>query len=241
MGTGIVTYAKKLARPLVHRIRRGRDRIRLGSVRFDGDTPLSWASGFDRGTPIDRFYIERFLAAHRKDIHGRVLEIGEDKYSRRFGGHQVARQDILHIDESNPAATLVGDLSDPSLLPADTFDCIVLTQPLQYVFDVGAALNNVRSALRVGGTALITVPGVAPISIDDWQDRYYWRFTLPSVNRLLADSFGQGHFCATAGGNLLAATAFLHGAAVEEVGTAKLEPVMSGHAIVLMARAVRHI
>jgi len=239
MGTGIVTYARNRARPLVHWIRRGRDRILLRSVHFGGSTPLSSASGFDRGTPIDRFYIERFLAAHREDIHGRVLEIGEDKYSRRFGGRRVTRQDILHIDDSNSAATLVGDLSDPGLLPADTFDCIVLTQTLQYVFDVAAALRNVRSALRPGGIALITFPGVAPISIDDWQDRYYWRFTLPSVNRLLADIFGEGHYSATAGGNLLAATAFLHGAAVEEVGTARLEPAMTSHAIVVMARAVR--
>ena len=33
------------------------------------------AGGRDRGTPIDRHYIERFLDEHRADIRGRVLEV----------------------------------------------------------------------------------------------------------------------------------------------------------------------
>jgi len=48
--------------------------------------PLSRAFGYDRGTPVGRYYIETFLAHRSSDIRGRVLEIGEDAYSRRFGG-----------------------------------------------------------------------------------------------------------------------------------------------------------
>jgi SAM-dependent methyltransferase len=239
MSTGIVVAAKALARPLVHRFRRVRDRVLLRSVHFNGSSPLSSASGFDRGTPIDRFYIEQFLASHASDIHGRVLEVGEDKYSRRFGGDRVTRQGILHVDGSNASATIIGDLSDPDILPRESFDCILITQTLQYVFDLGAALGNLRSALRPGGIALITVPGIAPVSIDDWKDSYYWRFTPAAVDRLLAESFGYGNFSISAGGNLFAATGFLHGAAVEELPREKLEPVMDDYAIVVMARAVR--
>ena len=47
---------------------------RLGSVDFGGLrrlTPVSRAFGFDRGLPIDRYYIERFLAAHAEDAEKR--------------------------------------------------------------------------------------------------------------------------------------------------------------------------
>ena len=40
--------------------------------------PVSRAFGTDRGLAIDRYYVEHFLDAHRADIRGRVLEIGED-------------------------------------------------------------------------------------------------------------------------------------------------------------------
>src|SRR5829696_9316780 len=55
----------------------------LGTLRRI--TPLSRRWGADRGTPIDRWYIERFLEAHRGDIHGRVLEVKDAGYARRFG------------------------------------------------------------------------------------------------------------------------------------------------------------
>jgi SAM-dependent methyltransferase len=210
--------------------------LRLGQM--SSSRPLSRASGFDRGTPVDRYYIERFLADHSADIRGRVLEVGEDVYSRRFGGGRVERQDILHIDDSNAAATLVGDLADPRTLPSGAFDCIILAQTLQYVFDLPAAVRTIRRALRPGGVALITVPGVAPISLDDWRDFYYWRFTGASLDKLLNLEFEASNIAVSAFGNLYAATHFLHGAAVEEVGRKKLQGLMPEYAIVIAARVV---
>src|ERR687895_460818 len=61
--------------------------LRLGSLRRV--TPISRNYGFDRGTPIDRHYIERFLTRHAGDVRGRVLEVGDDEYTRRFGGERV--------------------------------------------------------------------------------------------------------------------------------------------------------
>src|SRR5262245_40963976 len=48
-------------------------------------TPLSDHWGMERGTPIDRHYIARFLDAHRDDIHGHVLEIKDRGYVDMFG------------------------------------------------------------------------------------------------------------------------------------------------------------
>lgn len=50
------------------------ERERLGLARLD---PVSRTFGFDRGKPVDRWYIERFLAAHADDVRGRVLEVAE--------------------------------------------------------------------------------------------------------------------------------------------------------------------
>ena len=106
---------------LRERLLRGRERVpAVGRVKL-GDlrrlTPISQCFGFDRGLPVDRYYIERFLARHASEIVGRVLEIGDDAYTRKFGGSRVSRSDVLHVHHGNRRATLVGDLTDPNVLP----------------------------------------------------------------------------------------------------------------------------
>lgn len=118
--------------------------------RIASTTPLSDVWGEDRGTPIDRHYIEAFLETHAVDVKGHVLEVQEDDYSSRFGGDRVTRQDVLNLDSSNPRATIIGDLAVPATLPAGQFDCIILTQTLHLVFDMAAAIANIHRALRPG-------------------------------------------------------------------------------------------
>jgi glycosyltransferase involved in cell wall biosynthesis len=45
---------------------------------FSRIAPISQDFGFDRGTPIDRHYVEDFLTRNSGDIKGRVLEVGDD-------------------------------------------------------------------------------------------------------------------------------------------------------------------
>src|SRR3954454_22566168 len=108
-------------------------------------TPVSEVFGLDRGQAIDRHYIEGFLAANSKRITGRVLEIADDAYARRFG-HGVEHVDVLHAVEGNPKATIVGDLQEADTLATDAFDCILLPQTLQFIVDPAAALGNCRRA-----------------------------------------------------------------------------------------------
>ena len=130
-----------------------RRRIRFGSLRRL--EPLSREFGFDRGQPIDRYYIENFLGRHATAVKGRVLEVGTDMYTRRFGGDRVTSSEVLHVEEWKPGVTLVGDLTDPSLLlEGEHYDCIILTQVLRFVFDVPAALRTVNRLLRPGGALL---------------------------------------------------------------------------------------
>src|SRR5437870_4828532 len=111
-------------------------RMRFGSLRRT--RPISEMWGFDRGRVIDRYYIEQFLSQHACAIQGHVLEIGTDLYTRQFGGIRVTKIDVLHVADRLPTVTIVADLTSADLIPSETFDCIILTQTLQFIYDVHA-------------------------------------------------------------------------------------------------------
>ena len=210
----------------------------MGLGRIGSGKPLSDIWGEDRGRPIDRYYIEAFLDRHSADVRGRVLEVQEDDYSRRLGGDRIIRQDVLSLDDRNPKATIIGDLADAGTLPAGEFDCIVLTQTLHLVFDMAAAIRNVRQALKPGGVLLVTVPGISPLDRYDFLDSWYWSLTEPSLRRLLCAAFDPEKVAVESHGNLYAATAFLHAAAVEEVSKRKLDKTDRVYPVTIAARAV---
>lgn len=228
---------KRALRPLVHKIRRipGHLVMRLG--RINRLAPLSTSFGFDRGTPVDRIYIERFLEDHAGDIRGTVLEVVDAGYSKRFGGRQVTSQHVVDLDAENPQATIIGDLTDPLVLPSGAFDCVILTQTLHIIYDMDAALQQIHRSLRTGGVALITVPGITPVRPGE-NHGWYWSLTEAALRRLLAEYFRPEDISVSTFGNLFAATAFLHGAAVEEIPRRMLEPLDPAYPVVVAARAV---
>ncbi|MEW6192540.1 MAG: methyltransferase domain-containing protein [Bacillota bacterium] len=217
--------------------------IPAGGVNF-GDlrrfAPVSRAFGFDRGTPVDRYYIEQFLSANAADIRGRVLEVGDNFYTRKFGGRRVTRSDILHATADNPKATIVADLTRSDELPADIFDCVILTQTLQFIYDVKAAVRSLYRILKPGGVLLATVPGISQISrydMERWGE--YWRFTTLSVRRLFAEVFPPENVMVGAYGNVVAAIAFLHGLAAEELSAAELAFNDPDYELLITVRAVK--
>lgn len=199
--------------------------------------PVSLDFGFDRGLPVDRYYVEAFLARHSADIAGTVLEIGDDDYSRRFGGERVSRQEILHVHAGNPQATLVGELSDPQVVRDAMFDCMILTQTLHLIWDFQTTVRRIHAALKPGGTVLLTVPGISQIDRGEWGAGWYWSFTRASIQRLFSEIFGDEAVRVEQHGNVFAATAFLHGLALAEVDTAKLDVVDEAYPVIVAVRA----
>lgn len=185
--------------------------------------PVSRSFGEDRGLPIDRYYIERFLAGRQQLITGTVLEIADDKYCRRFG-RNVSRYEVLHIDRNNPKATIVGDLTRPDTLPAGAVDCFVCTQTFNFIYDFTAAVQGAHRLLKPGGHLLATVAGISQISrydMDRWGD--YWRFTTLSAQKAFEAVFGAGNVTIDYYGNCLAAVSLLRGLAAEEFSSGALE------------------
>ena len=202
--------------------------------------PISRSFGTDRGLAIDRYYIERFLDSRRADIRGRVLEIGEDTYTRRFGGKQVATSDILHVHDRNRRATIVGDLADAPHIPDASFDCIILTQTLQLVFDLPAAMRTLHRILAPGGVLLATVPGISQVAVhSEWGKTWYWAFTALAVERLLWEHMQAEQVDIDTHGNVLASTALLYGLASEELETEELDTVDPEYQLMIVARAMK--
>lgn len=200
--------------------------------------PVSRKFGLDRGKSICRYYIEKYLSENRHHIRGRVLEIGGRRYTKQYGVN-VTQSDILHAVPS-PEATIVGDLATGENIPGSAFDCIILTQVLECIYDVKAAVKNAVRALRPGGTLLITDNGIGPISrydMDRWGD--YWRFTDKSLKSLLTECLPQESIAIQTYGNVAAAKAYLDGRCAEELTPAILDVQDKDYQSVITAVAVK--
>lgn len=214
----------------------------MGAVRFGSfrrTTPIAGSFGYGRGgTRIGRHYVNQFIAAHAQDIRGRVLEIGDNHVTRAFGGERVTQSDVLHAEPGNPQATIVGDLATGEGVPVGAYDCIILTQVVQCVYDIRAGIANTCAALKPGGVVLLTTLGVGQISrydADRWGD--YWRLSPQTARRLFAESLPPDNIEVTSYGNVLTATAFLHGLSLEELTPREIDYHDPDYPIIVAVRA----
>lgn len=214
-----------------------RGRVHFGDLRRT--TPLSQEFGYDRGGPVDRYYIEGFLKENAPCIRGRVLEIGDNAYTMAYGGDQVTQSDILFIDQSNPQATIIGDLSTADHIASDQFDCIILTQTLHLIYDFRSAIRHCHRILKPGGALLLTVPGITQIDYGQWGDTWYWAFTGRAIQKLLAEYFSGEEVFVQTRGNVLAATAFLYGLGQDEINTQEKEEHDPHYQVIITARALK--
>jgi len=217
-------------------------RHRVGSVDFGAlrrVTPVSPIFGIDRGFPIERYYIERFLDVHRQDIRGRCLEMGDATYIKKFGDDRVTKIDVMSVVAGNPETTLVADLTCADHIPSDAFDCIIFTQSLQMVYDMRAALRHLHRILKPQGVLLLTSHGISKIGRrlgrDDWGE--YWRITTQSADRLFEECFPGARVTVQSHGNVLTACCALHGLTVEELSSEELDAQDPDFEVIVSVRA----
>jgi SAM-dependent methyltransferase len=217
-------------------LRRHRRPTFMGSLRRT--TPISNDYGYDRGTPVDRYYIDRYLEQHKRDIQGTVLEVKDNDYTKIYGVG-VKQSEIVDIDPQNPRATLVADLAAADCIPSNHFDCFVFTQTLQLIYDFQSAIRHAHRILRPGGVLLVTVPSTCRV-IPGWGlENDYWRFTAASCQRMFGDIFSPENVQVQSYGNVLSSIAFLAGMAWEELTKEELDVVDPFFPLILGVRAVK--
>jgi SAM-dependent methyltransferase len=194
----------------------------MGAMVLEGvpKVPLSDDHGTDRGTPVVRAYIDEFLGQHREAITGSVLEVGDPRYTARFGAGRVTASTVADIDEANRQATLITDLNEAGALPDESFDCIILTEVLHLLKSPATCLRSCHRALRAEGSVLITVPALKRLNPKD-PDGDYLRYTPAGLELLLRRAW-NGPFSVTWYGNLRACVAFLVSCVSEEMGSEEL-------------------
>jgi SAM-dependent methyltransferase len=201
--------------------------------------PFSVKFGYDRGGPVDRYYIHQFLDRESVLIKGRVLEIGDNDYTIQYGGAKVTQSDILHIDESNKQATFIGDLSTATNIPENSFDAIILTQTLHLIYKYADALENCRRILKPGGVLLITVPGISHIAQDQWGEYWLWAFTKASMTKMLQEVFPPQNIEVNTHGNVYVASAFLYGMGLPEIKKERMDYHDPHYQVIITAKAVK--
>lgn len=203
--------------------------------------PKSNKFGFERGTPIDRIYIECFLEKESHHIAGNICEVAEDTYAKKFSNKNKNNTiHILHFTEDNRNATIIGDLTKIETLPDSTMNCLIITQTLNFIYDVKAAIKGIHHMLAKEGIALVTVAGICQISrydMDRWGD--YWRFTDLSIKKLFCEYFDSEKIEVNTYGNVHSANCFLQGMAAEELTDKELFYNDPNYQIIITVKVVK--
>lgn len=222
-------------------INRKKIKCQINFGDFSRLTPVSRKFGCDRGSKsIARYYIDNFIEKNSYDIRGHVLEIGDSQYTKKWGGNRVSKCDVLNFTPDNPNATIIADLTKADDIGSNTFDCIILTQTFQCIYDYKSALFHAHRILKPGGVVLVTLSGISQISrydMDRWGE--YWRFTSLSAKRIFSEFFPEDQITIETHGNVLAAISLLEGFASSELKQEDLDYSDPDYEIMLTIRAIK--
>lgn len=182
--------------------------------------PTSRQFGMERGTAIDRYYIENFLKANSGEITGYVLEIGDNFYTNKFGNN-VLKSMVLHV-EGMGKNVIKGNLATGEGINEEMADCLICTQTIQMIYELDSVVKNIYRLLRRGGCGLITMHGIAHLCMSDYK-RWgeYWRFTCQSAQKLFENVFENVEVISY--GNVKVVTAFLYGLCQEDMTRDELD------------------
>ncbi|MFC1722361.1 methyltransferase domain-containing protein [Patescibacteria group bacterium] len=182
--------------------------------------PISIKYGFDRGKPIDRYYIENFLEKNSACIKGACLEVTDNEYTKRFGGNRVTISDVLDFDKGNKNANIYSDLRNPTNINDETYDCLIMTQVFVMIDDYESAVKECWRILKPGGTLLVTMPCLSPV----WNKAgHHWRWTEASGNYIFNKCFPHSELVIETYGNALVGQAYWVGMSCEDLTKEELE------------------
>jgi hypothetical protein len=190
---------------------RGRRFPRWGNLR--SLEPFSSEWGLDRGTPIDRYFGDRFFEENRSLITGKALEIQNPVYTGRYGVG-VRQADSIDID-AKFGPKIVCDLAKADeVIPDNTYDCFLLPYTLIVVKGLEPALRNAMRVVKPGGWILATTSVLTPV-LAEYPE--YWRMTEEGWKDVLARVWPGSEPEVRTHGNCVTAVASILGLAQEEL------------------------
>lgn len=196
---------------------RGMPIPRWGNMRRT--RPFSELFGQDRGTAVDRYYLEKFLEAHRDSITGDALEIQVPGYTTRYG-HDLRKTDTVDIDEGHTPTYHCDLAKSEGIIPSDAYDCFILPNTLCVLRDIEGCLRQALRVVKPGGVILATTAGFMPMT-PDYPD--YWHLSAPGWEEVCRRVWPGCEPKIESHGNCLAAVAGMMGLAYEELRPEELE------------------
>jgi len=202
---------------IIRKLQKKRDR-NIAMIAEMPLKPVSRRCGYERGTPIDRYYIEKFIDINQENIHDRVMEVADNQYTQKFDKH-VRESLVMHVEGWGKNVVQINLETGMGVCEyADSIDCFICTQTIQMIYDMKSAICNIYQLLKSGGTALITIAGIAALSLYDyfnWGE--YWRVTPKSMRKILEGVFDKDKIEIFGYGNVKTTIAFLYGVCVEDL------------------------
>ena len=197
--------------------------------------PLSYNYGSNRGEPIDRYYIEKFVSENTNLIKGNCLEIESNVYCLNFGKN--CKCDVLDINKNNPKATITADLRNMPEIKGGTYDCIILTQVLQFIDNYEVAIKECHRILKPGGALIATLPFMGRIDARAGVGGDFWRFTTTSARYIFGKYFDELEI--KSWGNVLSGIGFWVGTAQEELSKKELNHNDPDFPILISVKAIK--
>lgn len=215
------------------------EKVDWGSFRRT--TPAGSESGSNPALAfsVGRYYSESFLYRHRQCIRGSVLEIGDKGYSQSLCDEKIGEVAFVPFGKSGREQLLFSELKKYNDHRSGSFDCIILLQVLNSIYDMKPLLKSVYGLLKPGGVLLATLPGIGPFGSTLATGKGYWYFTRVSARSLFAEVFPAPGIAAEAYGNVLAAMAALHGLPATELLADELDFHDPAYPLIIAVRALK--
>ncbi len=197
--------------------------------------PAGRLFGCERGKPVDRYYIEKFLESNKEDIRGDVLEIAETTYSVKYGEDRIRNAFALHV-EGWGGNVIKGNLETGDGIEENCYDAVIITQTLMFIYNIQNVAKNIYKMLKKGGTALVTVSGISQISrydAENWGS--YYSFHEDALKRLFEPLFGKENVKTRVFGNVKTAISLLYGLCCEDLEESDFYKVDEDYPVIIGA------
>jgi SAM-dependent methyltransferase len=179
--------------------------------------PICQAFGLTRGTPIDRYYLSKFIEEIRPQVVGNILEVGGTPKDKDF--YQLNSGNSYRILNLEPGAgvDITGDVHDVSVIEPNSVDSVIIFNVLEHCYAPWIAIENIYTWLKPGGKCFAMVPSAIRVHatpVDYWRplpDAFAWLFRDFTWQKLYVY------------GNPITVIASYHGIAVEELTAEELD------------------